>query len=129
MTTWLKTLALVAALVFPTAALAEPAATPTLRVDTLDGPLFDLAEQRGKWVIVNYWATWCSPCLKEMPDLRAFAQSRDDVALIGLAYEDISAEEMRAFLIEHPAGYPIAITFMLLCAVVPFLYFRKKGWL
>ena len=86
MTTWLKTLALVAALVFPTAALAEPAATPTLRVDTLDGPLFDLAEQRGKWVIVNYWATWCSPCLKEMPDLRAFAQSRDDVALIGLAY-------------------------------------------
>ena len=109
MTTWLKTLALVAALVFPTAALAEPAATPTLRVDTLDGPLFDLAEQRGKWVIVNYWATWCSPCLKEMPDLRAFAQSRDDVALIGLAYEDISAEEMRAFLIEHPAGYPISI--------------------
>ena len=86
-----------------------PAELPELRVATLDGPVFDLAEQRGKWVVINYWATWCSPCLKEMPDLRAFAESRNDVALIGLAYEDISANDMRAFLADHPAGYPIAI--------------------
>ena len=90
MTTWLKTLALVAALVFPTAALAEPAATPTLRVDTLDGPLFDLAEQRGKWVIVNFWATWCSPCIKEMPDISDYVASHPQVTAIGLAYEDIA---------------------------------------
>lgn len=86
-----------------------PRAIPGLRVVTLDGPVFDLAEQRGKWAVINYWATWCSPCLKEMPDLRAFADSRPDVALIGLAYEDITPEDMRAFLVEHPAGYPIAI--------------------
>jgi thiol-disulfide isomerase/thioredoxin len=82
---------------------------PELRVTTLDGPVFDLSAKRGQWVVVNYWATWCSPCLKEMPDLRAFADSRADVALIGLAYEDISEDEMRAFLVQHPAGYPIAI--------------------
>lgn len=93
----------------PVLAQDEGSEVPELRVTTLDGPVFDLSAKRGQWVVVNYWATWCSPCLKEMPDLRAFAESRDDVALIGLAYEDISAEEMRAFLREHPAGYPIAI--------------------
>lgn len=92
---------------------AEPSqavdAVPQLGVDTLDGSSFDLAAQRGKWVVVNYWATWCSPCLKEMPDLDAFARARDDVTVIGLAYEDISVEDMRAFLVEHPVSYPIAI--------------------
>lgn len=92
---------------------AEPSdavdAVPQLRVATLDGASFDLAAQRGKWVVINYWATWCSPCLKEMPDLDAFARTRDDVAVIGLAYEDISVEDMRAFLVEHPVSYPIAI--------------------
>lgn len=92
---------------------AEPAATadaiPQLHVATLDGTAFDLATQRGKWVVINYWATWCSPCLKEMPDLDAFARSRDDVVVIGLAYEDINVEDMRAFLVEHPVSYPIAI--------------------
>lgn len=93
----------------PVLAQDEEVTVPELRVATLDGPVFDLSAKRGQWVVVNYWATWCSPCLKEMPDLRAFAESRDDVALIGLAYEDISVEDMRAFLNKHPAGYPIAI--------------------
>lgn len=82
---------------------------PELQVQTLDGSRFDLAAKRGKWVVINYWATWCSPCLKEMPDLDAFALKRDDVALVGLAYEDIAIEDMRAFLAERPVSYPIAI--------------------
>jgi len=43
---------------------AATATRPTLNVTTLDGKKFDLSAQSGKWVIVNYWATWCSPCLK-----------------------------------------------------------------
>ncbi len=80
-----------------------------LRVETITGADFDLAAHRGKWVIINYWATWCSPCLKEMPDLDAFAKAHDNVTVIGLAYEDISAQEMQAFLAERPVSYPIAI--------------------
>lgn len=86
----------------------EPGA-PALVVDTLDHGRFDLAEQRGNWVVVNYWATWCTPCIKEIPDLSAFAASREDVRVIGLAYEEIELDELRAFLERVPAGYPIAV--------------------
>jgi thiol-disulfide isomerase/thioredoxin len=97
------------------AATTEPApkATnpdfPTLSIETWDDGHFDLAAQRGKWVVVNFWATWCAPCLKEIPDLAEFDARRDDVQVVGLAYEEIERADMEAFLKEHPIAYPFAI--------------------
>ncbi|MGY3232080.1 thiol-disulfide isomerase/thioredoxin [Luteibacter sp. HA06] len=98
----------VAALAFTGSALAATATTPELKITTLDGKSFDLAAQRGKWVIVNYWATWCVPCIKEMPDISAFVKSHKNVAAIGLAFEDTDAKEISAFVAKHPVVYPIA---------------------
>ena len=83
-------------------------AQPTLHVTTLDGKTFDLAAQRGKWVIVNYWATWCVPCIKEMPDISRFVAAHKNVVAIGLAYEDSEPADIKAFLAKHPVAYPIA---------------------
>ncbi len=82
---------------------------PTLKVTTVDGKTFDLAEQRGKWTVVNFWATWCGPCLKEMPELSALDAMREHIVVVGLAYEDTTTEAMQAFLKTHPVVYPIAL--------------------
>ena len=92
-----------------TEAVAAGMQRPALAVDTLDHGVFDLAAHRGEWVVVNFWATWCKPCLKEIPDLSAFHYSRQDVTVIGLAYEEIEPDDLRAFLRKVPASYPIAI--------------------
>jgi len=91
---------------------AAPAASkthPALQVETITGERFDLAAHRGQWVVVNFWATWCAPCLKEMPELSALDAMREHVQVVGLAYEEIEPDDMRAFLQKHPVVYPIAI--------------------
>ena len=93
---------------------AAPAATaahetPTLRLRTVRGESYDLAAHRGKWVVVNFWATWCAPCIKEMPELSELDQRREDVEVIGLAYEEIEVQAMLDFLKQRPVVYPVAI--------------------
>jgi thiol-disulfide isomerase/thioredoxin len=81
---------------------------PSLEVRTFAGQPWSLAQQRGHWVIVNFWATWCTPCLAEIPELDAFDRKRGDVVVIGLDFEDIQPRDMDAFLKSHPISYPIA---------------------
>ena len=88
---------------------AEPAAAkPELSIKTLDGKTFNLADHKGNWVILNFWATWCSPCIKELPELSSFVKTHKNVRAIGLAYEDTDVAEIKAFLEKHPVVFPIA---------------------
>ncbi len=96
------------ALLVAPASATDTAVTPQLRVSTLDGGTFDLAAQRGHWVIVNFWATWCVPCIKEMPDISQFVATHKNVRAIGLAYEDSDVADIRAFLRQRPVVYPVA---------------------
>ena len=101
------------------ATTAEPAAAapvaegmpefPKLVVTTFDGQRYDLADRKGRWVVGNFWATWCKPCLKEIPDLAALDAGRDDIEVIGLAFEEIERPEMESFLEKRPIPYPIAV--------------------
>jgi len=106
----LKTLALVGGMLalagVTHAAMPE---RPSIKLTTLDGKPYDLASQRGKWVIVNYWATWCVPCIKEMPDISKFVSAhKDKVSAIGLAYDDSEKADIQAFIAKHPVSYPVA---------------------
>lgn len=81
--------------------------TPALSIATLDGSTFDLAAQRGKWVVLNWWATWCTPCIREIPEFNGLAR-RDDVVVLGLDFEEIERADLDAFLSEHPIHYAVA---------------------
>jgi len=93
----------------PAAKEAQASDMPTLSIETVEGPTYDLAAHRGKWVVVNFWATWCGPCLKEMPELSALDAMHEHIEVVGLAYEDIDRNAMREFLSKRPVVYPIAI--------------------
>jgi len=85
------------------------AAVPTLQVTTLDGDPYELSQRRGRWVVVNFWATWCAPCIKEMPELSELDAANEHIEVIGLAYEEIDMAAMRDFLEKRPVVYPIAL--------------------
>ena len=75
----------------------------------LQGKQRSLAEFRGKWVVVNYWATWCPPCLEEIPDLQAFhdRHADKDAVVVGVNFEDIPPEQLKAFAEENFISYPV----------------------
>lgn len=75
----------------------------------IDGRMQSLDQYRGKWVIVNYWATWCGTCRKELPDLVSLHENnRDqDIVVIGINFEEIGQNELKKFVAEQQIPYPV----------------------
>lgn len=61
----------------------------------------------GKPVVLNFWATWCPPCVKEMPDLDALHKKHTGVSFIGLAID--TSANVRKFLAKVPVSYPLLV--------------------
>ncbi|MGH8159873.1 MAG: TlpA family protein disulfide reductase [Rhodanobacter sp.] len=82
---------------------------PTLTLPDLDGKPHRLSDYRGHRVLLNFWASWCGPCLDEMPALaRARAKFGEQGAIVvGIAMDE--PERIRAFLAVHPVSYPILL--------------------
>lgn len=55
----------------------------------------ELAHLRGQWLLVNYWAQWCRPCIEEIPELNAFDKRHSDVSVVGVNFDGASGEELR----------------------------------
>lgn len=73
----------------------------------LGGGEVSLSDYLGQWVVVNYWATWCTPCLKEIPDLSELHEERSDLTVLGLAFEDLEDSDFDEFLEDFEVSYPI----------------------
>lgn len=85
------------------------ATAPDLMLTGVDGKNHRLSEFHGRRVLLNFWATWCAPCLTEMPALvRAQANVGEKGGIVvGIAMDDPA--RVKAFLTSHPVNYPILI--------------------
>lgn len=73
----------------------------------VQGRPHSLTSHQGKWVLVNLWATWCAPCVAEMPELEALSRSRDDLVILGLAVDGQNAGRVAEFAKKLNVTYPI----------------------
>lgn len=85
------------------------AGAETFRFKDSTGKLHTLSDYKGRWVLVNFWATWCPPCLKEIPDLVSLYESRDDVMIIGVAIEEENAQVVLDYAKSMSISYPIVL--------------------
>ncbi len=75
----------------------------------LDGKNWTLRQLSGKVVLVNFWATWCPPCRKEMPDLDTLYRKLSPKGLVVLAISDEDRAKVTPFIAEHPVHFPVLL--------------------
>lgn len=81
---------------------------PALAGSTLTGDEFDIDDHRGQWVVVNFFATWCPPCVQEHPELVEFAERNSgDVQLVSVAFDDTEVDEVERFFAENGGDWPV----------------------
>ncbi|MCF6266999.1 MAG: TlpA family protein disulfide reductase [Desulfuromusa sp.] len=82
---------------------------PDFQLEDLDGNLVSLSSLRGKVVMVNFWATWCPPCIEEMPSMERLneAMAGDDFVMLAINTESTGRTVVPAFLKKTPYTFPI----------------------
>lgn len=98
-------------LLFLTAApvFADPVSEFSL--PDLQGKQVTLSQYQGKWIVINFWATNCPPCVQEIPELKAFYRRHKDVdaVVLGVNYEDIKRSWLEDFIESVALNYPVLL--------------------
>ena len=84
------------------------AASAFVLTDT-SGKRHRLADYKGRWVVVNYWATWCVPCIQEIPEIADFQRAHPEVVVLGIAMDSADAAKIQAFAKKVGHAYPLVI--------------------
>jgi len=107
----LKTKALLRLLQAALALAAISAGSSALAFDVSDtqGRHYRLADLKGRWVVVNFWATWCVPCLQEIPEIAEFARTYPRVTVIGVAMDAENPAKVKQFAQKTGHDYPLVL--------------------
>lgn len=101
-------LCLLLALNGPVQAASAPKLAPDFSAPDVSGTVRTLSSYRGRIVILNFWATWCPECVREIPSLNAFAEANKDVAVLGIASER-DPDAIGKFLSSSTIKYPVIV--------------------
>lgn len=78
----------------------------------VNGQIQSLDQYKGKWLVVNYWATWCTTCMKEMPELISLHESNknNDIVVVGISFESIEQKYLKEFVSDKSIPYTVLNT-------------------
>ncbi|GAB3289192.1 TlpA family protein disulfide reductase [Parahaliea aestuarii] len=72
-----------------------------------NSPAGGLSSYRGQWVVVNYWAKWCKPCIEEIPELNRLNEEHADIQVLGVNYDGLTDDALAAQVAELGVDFPI----------------------
>lgn len=80
----------------------------TKHLEAMDGHSIAWSDLRGKWIFINYWASWCEPCLHEIPELNKFYDggNQKNMALFAVNYDGLSIPEQEKLISQYRINYP-----------------------
>ena len=89
----------------------DPYPVPDTTLQTIDGNDLNLADQDGRVLLVNFWATWCAPCRKEIPDLIDLQNDLGDEGLtvVGISLDQEGESAVRSFMSDYDFNYPVVV--------------------
>lgn len=89
----------------------DPRPVPTFERVTMNGRMFRTADQAGQVMLINFWATWCAPCVREIPDLIALDEALGDsgLTIVGVSLDHDGFDSVRPFLDPFDPSYPIVL--------------------
>ncbi|MEP4147558.1 MAG: TlpA disulfide reductase family protein [Halioglobus sp.] len=71
--------------------------------------VLDKAAYEGRWVVINYWAEWCKPCIKEIPELNALDRKYEQVAVLGVNYDGNKGDQLQAQITALKIDFPTLV--------------------
>ncbi len=98
-------------LTFSQVSMAGAKTTADFLLKDMVGNKHQLSQYKGKWVLVNYWATWCPPCLEEVPDLVSLYDKRrkTDLMVLGVVFDYQDVKEVTEYVDDMYISYPIVL--------------------
>ena len=72
-------------------------------------PRLDLNDYKGRWLVVNYWARWCTPCIKEIPELNALDSTYPQLAVLGVNFDGATGDALQAQMDEFGIAFPVIL--------------------
>ncbi len=91
--------------------VAKEARAIEYELPDINGQIQSLDQYKGKWLIVNYWATWCNTCIKELPELIDFHENNDvNAVVVGINFETIERNRLKEFVNSRTIPYTVLNT-------------------
>ena len=79
-------------------------------IEVYNGKNTSLERLKGQWVVINYWADWCPPCIKEIPEIVSFSKKYPEVEVFAFNFDRLEAEDLRPQIKKFGIKYPSIIT-------------------